>query len=89
MSPSQPEFDLWGSPEPDQPVSQPAQTSLQGQPAGPAPDDSGRISQRSLLMEQVMRDRRVLDEDECCHIPSTDFFVDRIVAYLKAIEEMT
>jgi len=46
------------------------------------------LTMRQLLMEQVMRDRRVLAEGVECHIPDTQFFLDRIAANLLVIKEM-
>ena len=33
------------------------------------------------LRDQILRDAITLASDESCHVPSADFYVDRIAAY--------
>ena len=83
MAPFQPEFDLFAEPEAGRASLQPDRSSLQG----PEPP-TGQGAYRQLLVEQIVRDAQVLNEDDWCHVPSTEFFVDRIVAYRKEIAEL-
>jgi hypothetical protein len=85
----QPVFDLFEEEEEPRGLT-PAQEKLSFLDSPPTRSEQleSSISRRSLLLEQVMRDRRVLDEEDWYHVPSTDFFVDRIVANLKELEKL-
>lgn len=59
-----------------------------GQPSlfdeAPTPPLSAPGGQRALadeIMDQIVRDTRVLTEDVRYHVPSTEFFRERILAY--------
>ncbi len=43
------------------------------------------LSRRDALLLQVIRDTAVLREDVGFHVPSTEFFVERIAAYKAEI----
>lgn len=43
---------------------------------------------RECLVEQIIRDRKVLEEDPIYHQPSTQFYLDRIVAYMLELKKI-
>ena len=47
-----------------------------------------RLSYRDALVEQIVRDAKVLDEDPCYHVPSEEFYIDRIIAYKAEVAKL-
>jgi len=54
----------------------------------PKPAVSPRMTYREALVEQIVRDAKVLDEDPCYHVPSEEFFIDRIIAYKAEVDRL-
>jgi hypothetical protein len=54
----------------------------------PPPRAAAPVSYLEGLKEQVIRDSRVLREDSAYHVPSRQFFIDRIEAYRAEIARL-
>jgi hypothetical protein len=54
----------------------------------PAVTTQAPADDRASIIEQIVRDSKVLEEDEIYHVPSREFYVERIALHKRALEQL-